>query len=101
MKLSFIGLCVASAAAILLQDGATSSISRALAAEEGCIKTDVALHVRRCPVVVVEASASPDTAVATSEVEIVDPTVTPAAAPPEGCIKTEVALHIRRCPPGV
>ena len=76
MKLSFIGLCVAGTAlAIILQTGAATPVSSAFAAEptatveptvtptatveptvtptaappEGCIKTDVNLHVRRCP----------------------------------------------------
>ena len=99
MKLSFAGLCIAATAAILLQAGSGSPISTALAADEGCIKTDVALHVRRCPVVIVDAGAS--TAVAVSDDQAVEPVVVPTAGPPEGCIKTEIALHVRRCPAGV
>ena len=50
MKLSFIGLCVAGTAlAIILQTGAAAPVSSAFAAEEGCIVTEVAYHVRRCP----------------------------------------------------
>ena len=96
MKLSFAGLCIA--AAVLLQASSGSPVSTALA-DEGCIKTDVALHIRRCPVVVVDASAS--TAVAVSADEAVVPVAVPTAGPPEGCIKTDVALHVRRCPAGI
>jgi hypothetical protein len=102
MKLSLIRLCVAGAAAIVLQTGATVPVSSALAAEEGCIITNVTLHVRRCP-----PGATLETHAGGAEVPVptviptVTPTVTPTAASPEGCIKTDVALHIRRCPAGV
>ena len=96
MKLSFIGLCVAGTTlAIILQTGAAAPISSAFAAEEGCIVTQVAYHVRRCPP---GGGNSSDVAEPTATVE---PTVTPTAAPPEACIKTDVTLHVRRCPAGV
>ncbi|MGH8431645.1 MAG: hypothetical protein ACREUF_14715, partial [Solimonas sp.] len=79
MKLSFIGLCVAGAAAILLQTGVTAPVSSALAAE-GCIVTDVTLHVRRCPPVAkLETHAG-----GTDSGESDEPTVTPTAGPAEG-----------------
>ncbi|MGE0241868.1 MAG: hypothetical protein AB7S59_24345, partial [Parvibaculaceae bacterium] len=83
----------AGTAAILLQTGVPSPVSGALAAE-GCVKTDVTLHVKRCPPGAAEASAS------ASGGEAVDPIVTPTAGPVEGCIKTDVTLHVKRCPAG-
>jgi hypothetical protein len=101
MKLSFIGLCVAGTAlAILLQTGAAGPVSSAFAAEEGCIVTQIAYHVRRCPPGVEFAAGGKTTYVA-EPTATVEPTVTPTAAPPEGCIKTDVMLHVRRCPAGV
>jgi hypothetical protein len=102
MKLSFIGLCVAGTAlAIILQTGgAAGPISSAFAAEEGCIVTQVAYHVRRCPPGVAFAGGGNSSYVA-EPTATVEPTVTPTAAPPEGCIKTDVMLHVRRCPAGV
>ncbi len=92
MKLSLIGLCVAGAATILLQTGVTAPVSSALAAE-GCIVTDVALHVKRCP-----AGAKLATHAGGNSGGTAEPTVTPTAGAPEGCIKTDVALHVKRCP---
>jgi hypothetical protein len=100
MRASLIGLF--GMAAIFLQPGATVPASGAIAAEEGCIVTPVAYHVRRCPPVLALASApgaSSDVAEPTVTA-IVEPMVTPTASPPEGCIKTEVAFHVRRCPIG-
>jgi hypothetical protein len=98
MKVPFIGLC--GAAAIILHTGAIAPVSGALAAEEGCIKTDVAFHVRRCPAVVIvdSASGASSAVVEPTVTEVVEPTVVPTAGPPEGCIKTEIAFHVRRCP---
>ena len=111
MKLSFIGLCVAGTAlAIILQTGAAAPVSSAFAAEEGCIVTQIAYHVRRCPPGVEFAGGgnnSSNVAEPTATVNVAEPTatvepaVTPTAAPPEGCIKTDVSLHVRRCPAGV
>ncbi len=79
------------------------------AAEEGCIVTEVAYHVRGCPpgVAFAVGGNSSDVAEPTATAEptvtptaTVEPTVTPTAAPPEGCIKTDVSLHARRCPAG-
>jgi hypothetical protein len=96
MKLSFIGLCVAGTTlAIILQTLAAAPISSAFAAEEVCIVTQVAYHVRRCP------PGGENSSVVAEPSATVEPTVTPTAAPPEGCIKTDVTLHLRRCPAGV
>ena len=81
MKLSFIGLCVVGTAlAIILQTSAPAPVSSALAAEEGCIVTEVAYHVRRCPPGDAFAGggnySSSDVAEPTATVE---PTVTPTA----------------------
>lgn len=95
MKLSFIGLCAVGAAAILFQIGATAPVSTAKAAE-GCIVTDVTLHVKRCP-----AGAKLVTHAGGGEVAPPAVKVTPTAGAPEGCIKTNVTLHVRRCPAGV
>ena len=98
MRLSFIG--IVGMAAIFLQTGTTAPVPGALAAEEGCIVTQVAYHVRPCPSVVVVDSASGASSVVVEPTvtEVVEPTVVPTAGPPEGCIKTEVAFHVRRCP---
>jgi hypothetical protein len=96
MKLSILGLCAAGAAAILLQTGATAHFSSAVAAE-GCIVTNVTLHVKRCPAGVAFAGGS----AGGGGGEAVEPTVTPTAGAPEGCIKTNVMLHVKRCPAGV
>ena len=95
MKLSILGLCAAGAAAILLQTGATAHFSSAVAAE-GCIVTNVTLHVKRCPPGVAYAGGS-----SSGGGGAVEPTVTPTAGPPEGCIKTNIMLHVKRCPAGV
>src|SRR5205814_4465997 len=50
MEHSILGLCVAGAAAILLQTGSLGSVSNAVAAET-CIKSNVMKHVKPCPVV--------------------------------------------------
>ena len=95
MKLSILGLCAVGAAAILLQTGATAHFSSAVAAET-CIKSNVMLHIKPCPVGKkhhAKKHASADTAT--------EPTVTPTAAAPETCIKTNIALHVKRCPAGV
>lgn len=103
MKLSILGIFAAGAATFLLQTGVTAQSSQAVAAE-GCIVTDVTLHVNRCPAGVTLAGVSSGgTTVAEPTVETaVEPTaapaVTPTAAPAEGCIKTDVLLHVRRCP---
>jgi hypothetical protein len=96
MKLSILGLCAAGAAAILLQTGATAHFSSAVAAE-GCIVTNVTLHVKRCAAGVAFASHSVGGG---GGGEAVEPTVTPTAGAPEGCIKTNVMLHVKRCPAG-
>ena len=115
MKLPFIGLCVASAAALLLGAGTMAPFSTAEAQEAGCIKTDIAMHEKRCPTDAVMADvatpdvATPDVATAESsgedvvadDTEPVEPAVTPTASPAEGCIKTEILMHERRCPDGV
>jgi hypothetical protein len=105
MKLPFLGLCVAGAAAIMLQTGTTTSVSPALAQEAGCIKTDIALHEKRCPTDVAPAAVAPAESssedVAGGDTEPVEPVVTPTASTTEGCIKTEILMHERRCPDGV
>ena len=92
MKLSFVGLCVAGAAAILLQTGAVVPASKALAAE-GCIVTDVALHVKRCPAGLKLAAHSGG-----SGGGAVEPTITPTAGPAGTCVRTNVALYKDACP---
>ena len=96
MKLSILGLCAAAAAAILLQTGATAHFSGAVAAET-CIKSNVKLHVKPCPVGKMAHHAKKHASAGTAA----EPTVTPTAAPPATCIKTNVMLHVKRCPAGV
>ena len=93
MKLSFVGLCVAGAATILLQTGAVVPVSKALAAE-GCIVTNVAKHVKRCPAGLKLATHSGGS----SGGGAAEPTITPTAGPPPGCIKTNVKLYKNACP---
>jgi hypothetical protein len=47
MKLSYLGLCLAGAAAIALQTGSFGPISSAVAAET-CIKSNVKMHIKPC-----------------------------------------------------
>jgi hypothetical protein len=94
MKLSILGLCAAAAAAILLQTGATAHFSGAVAAET-CIKSNVMLHVKPCPV---GKKAHHHAKKHASAATAAEPTVTPTAAAPESCIKTNVMLHVKRCP---
>jgi hypothetical protein len=92
MKLSFVGLCVAGAAAILLQTGAAVPVSKALAAD-GCIVTDVALHAKRCPAGLKLATHSGGSSGGTAE-----PTITPTAGPAGTCVRSNVALFKDACP---
>ncbi|QIG50048.1 hypothetical protein G5V57_21385 [Nordella sp. HKS 07] len=96
MKLSLLGIFAAGAAAILLQTGVIAQSSKAVAAE-GCIVTDVTLHVKRCPAGVTFASGAA-AAKPTVTPTAAEPEVTPTASAPAGCIKTDVMLHVKRCP---
>lgn len=94
MKLSFIGLCIAGAAAIVLQTG-TTAVSSGANAAESCIVVNVEKHVKKCPAGVAYSGGSAGSA---------QPTITPTAGPPPAsasCIKTNVTLHVKRCPAGV
>ncbi len=89
MKLSFLGLCVAGAAAILLTTGAVVPVSKAVAAGT-CVKSNVKLYKNACPAGVkfVAHAGSGGGGVK----------VTPTAGPPATCIKSNVKLYKNRCP---
>lgn len=92
MKLSFLGICAAGAAAILLQTGVSAHSSQAIAAES-CIVVNVAKHVKKCPPGVSYKAGAHSASAAEPQ-----PTITPTAAPAPGCIKTNVAKHVKKCP---
>ncbi|TMJ41721.1 MAG: hypothetical protein E6G89_05640 [Alphaproteobacteria bacterium] len=103
MKHSILGLCVAGAAAILLQTGSLGSVSNAVAAET-CIKSNVMKHVKPCPVVHKKVAHHAMKKVAHhakkkhASASVAAPKVTPTAAPASSCIKSDVMNLAKRCP---
>ena len=89
MKLSFLGLCVAGAAVILLQTGAVVPVSKAVAAGT-CVVSNVKLYKGACPAGAKYAAHSGGGGAA-------EPTITPTAGPAPTCIKTNVKLYKNAC----
>ena len=94
MKHSILGLCVAGAAAILLQTGSLGSVSSAVAAET-CIKSNVMKHVKPCPV---HKKVAHHAKKKHASASVAAPKVTPTAAPASSCIKSDVMKLAKRCP---